>query len=380
MNLHTLTLLASTALLPTLALAQAPSMPAPAAPAQTSAQAPSAQAPAAAEFVTKAASGNMFEIQSSQLALEKTQNDRVRQFAQKMVQDHTGAGDRLKQAAQGQTVPTELDQEHKQMMQVLQDASERDFDQRYVLLQSRGHQDTVAMFDRYAQNGDNPQLKQFAQQLLPDLRGHLEQIQQIQTSLPPVQTAQAPGQTGSQQSAQTSASQNTVPVGGSGAQLLTALQPGQWRGSKLIGTNIYGFEQGNRNDTDKVGDINEVLLDRNGNVQAVVIGVGGFLGLGEKDVAIPFNMIEWRSADEVRTSANTTAPAGAGGTASRTDAPTAGTNATAPATRPGDATATGTVTRSEQAGANQTSPDRGYIRMSKDELKNSPTFRYSAQR
>jgi hypothetical protein len=169
-------------------------------------------------------------------------------------------------------------------------------------------------------------------------------------------------------------------VGGSGRQLLTALQPGQWRGSKLIGTNIYGFEQGNRNDTDKVGDINEVLLDRNGNVQAVVIGVGGFLGLGEKDVAIPFNMIEWRSADEVRTSANTTAPAGAGGTAARMDAPTAGTTATAPATRPGDATATGTVARSEQAGANQTSPDRGYIRMSKDELKNAPTFRYNAQR
>ncbi len=161
---------------------------------------------------------------------------------------------------------------------------------------------------------------------------------------------------------------------------MTSMQPGQFRGSKLIGTNIYGFDQGNRNDTDKIGDINEVLFDRSGNVQAVVVGVGGFLGIGEKDVAIPFNMIEWRSADEVRTSANTTAPAGAGGTAARTDAPTASTTATAPANRSGDATTTGTVARSEQAGANQGTPDRGYIRMSKDDLKNAPTFRYEARR
>jgi hypothetical protein len=60
------------------------------------------------------------------------------------------------------------------------------------------------------------------------------------------------------------------------------MEPGQFRGSKLIGLNIYGSDQGNRNDTDKIGDINELLLDRNGSVQAIVIGVGGFLGMGEK--------------------------------------------------------------------------------------------------
>jgi putative membrane protein len=76
----------------------------------------------------------------------------VRQFAQKMVQDHTGAGDRLKEAAQGQTVPTDLDQQHAQMLQQLQGASGPDFDRRYVQLQLAAHQtpsccsrDTVRM-------------------------------------------------------------------------------------------------------------------------------------------------------------------------------------------------------------------------------------------
>jgi putative membrane protein len=118
MKLYTAALLASTVIVPASALAQATSTPpTPLQSAQTQPAQSGMQAPAAAEFVTRAANGNMFEIQSSQAALEKTQNDQVRQFAQKMVQDHTGAGDRLKQAAQGQTVPTELDQQHSQMLQ-----------------------------------------------------------------------------------------------------------------------------------------------------------------------------------------------------------------------------------------------------------------------
>jgi putative membrane protein len=335
------------------------------------------QAPAAAEFVTQAANGNMFEIRSSQAALEKTQNDQVRQFAQKMVQDHTGAGDRLKEAAQGQSVPTDLDQRHAQMLQQLQGASGPDFDRRYVQLQLAAHQDSVLLFEKYGQNGDNPQLKQFAQQMLPDLQAHLQQIQQIRSALPPEPVAQ--GQSSGQQTAQAPAAPMTAPAGASGGQLLTAMQPGQFRASKLIGVNIYGSEQGNRNDTDKIGDINEVIVDRNGQIQAVVIGVGGFLGIGEKDVAIPFNQIEWRTSDEVRASTNTAAPGAPGGTAARTDTPAPGATATAPASRSGDAATTGTVTRSDQAGANQAMPDRGYIRMSKADLQNAPTFRYDAR-
>src|SRR4028118_125586 len=92
MKLYTAALLASTVIIPASALAQATSTPATQPPqaAQSQPAQSGMQAPAAAEFVNKAANSNMFEIQSSQAALEKTQNDHVRQYAQQMVQDHTG--------------------------------------------------------------------------------------------------------------------------------------------------------------------------------------------------------------------------------------------------------------------------------------------------
>lgn len=56
--------------------------------------------------------------------------------------------------------------------------------------------------------------------------------------------------------------------------------------SKLIGTTVYGAAEEN------LGEINDLLIDRTGNVVAAVIGVGGFLGVGEKDVAVPFQSVE----------------------------------------------------------------------------------------
>ncbi len=62
-------------------------------------------------------------------------------------------------------------------------------------------------------------------------------------------------------------------------------QATDWRSSKLGGTSVYGTDNTN------IGDINDVLIGSDGNVRAVVVGVGGFLGVGEKDVAIPFNAL-----------------------------------------------------------------------------------------
>ncbi len=56
-----------------------------------------------------------------------------------------------------------------------------------------------------------------------------------------------------------------------------------WRGSKLIGASVYG------QDNASIGEISDVLIAKDGNIQAVVVGVGGFLGVGSKDVALPFS-------------------------------------------------------------------------------------------
>jgi len=58
-----------------------------------------------------------------------------------------------------------------------------------------------------------------------------------------------------------------------------------WRASKLIGANVYGP------DNAKIGDVSEVLLDSSGSTHGIVIGVGGFLGVGQKDVAVPFSAL-----------------------------------------------------------------------------------------
>ena len=63
----------------------------------------------------------------------------------------------------------------------------------------------------------------------------------------------------------------------------------QWRASKLVGVKVVG------NDQKKIGSIEDVLLDHDGAAQTVVIGVGGFLGIGAKDVAVPFKTMQWRT-------------------------------------------------------------------------------------
>jgi hypothetical protein len=155
-----------------------------------------------------------------------------------------------------------------------------------------------------------------------------------------------------------------------GAGFITEGRPDLWRASKLTGLNVYN-ENG-----EKIGDINEVLVDRDGKAEAVVIGVGGFLGLGERDVAVAFNALRWEMND--RTAANSGA-AGTGG-ASRTG--TAGTTATT--ANPSSSTGTGTVstTGSTALGTDSSRgyPDRVILpNASKDQLKEAPQFRYGAR-
>jgi sporulation protein YlmC with PRC-barrel domain len=135
---------------------------------------------------------------------------------------------------------------------------------------------------------------------------------------------------------------------------------GEWRASKFMGLDIYGV------DNKKIGDVRELVMSHDGNIKAVVIGVGGFLGIGEKDVAIPFNQVQWTQR---------TAAAANSGTNANTNM--ANNNAA------GTAATTGTgsdVTGTVAMNANEAYPDRGIVNATKDELKNAPTYRYPDDR
>jgi hypothetical protein len=116
------------------------------------------------------------------------------------------------------------------------------------------------------------------------------------------------------------------------------------------------------------GDIREVLINREGATEAVVIEVGGFLGIGEKDVAVPFQALEW--VIEPRTTVLSTVIPPTGPVPPETVVPR-------PAA-PG--TATGGVAQMNIAAVavSRGAPDRAVLRLTKADLQNAPTFRYSS--
>jgi len=126
------------------------------------------------------------------------------------------------------------------------------------------------------------------------------------------------------------------------------------RASKLMGLDVYNEAN------EKLGDINELILDKNGKVNAVVIGVGGFLGMGEHDIAVTMDKLKFVE-DPVRTSS----------TATTTRESTTGT-ATAPAN-----TTTTTTTTARTDNANDWTPDHAVMSGTKEQLKAMPQFKYS---
>jgi putative membrane protein len=162
-----------------------------AAPAAFAADPPStaaATAPAmsADEFLMKTAAGNKFEIDSSKLAISKSKSETVKAFANEMVKDHGQAAVKMKQAvtdAKAKAPPDSLDAKHQAIYDDLKKKEGVAFDKAYIDAQAQGHVETVAMFESYAKNGDNPRIKAFANDLLPTLRSHLDHVKKLQTSL-----------------------------------------------------------------------------------------------------------------------------------------------------------------------------------------------------
>ena len=164
-----------------LILASAPAAFAADPPAKQAA-APAMATPSTSTFLTNTAVANLFEIESSKVALAKTKNDKIKAFANQMVTDHTGAGTKFKQAAADAklTPPAEkLDAKHQALLDDLKKKDATAFDTAYVKAQHDGHVETVAMFEAYAKGGDNARMKQFANEMLPTLKAHLDQVSKI---------------------------------------------------------------------------------------------------------------------------------------------------------------------------------------------------------
>jgi putative membrane protein len=135
------------------------------------------------EFVTKAGLGNLFEIESSKIAAEKSKSVDVQQFARMMMDDHGKAADELKAMADGPTsqfkLPAKLDDAHSRKLEQLRAAAGSALDMSYKQMQLDAHREAVALFSSYAKTGDNAELKNWAGKTLPTLQKHFQHAQDL---------------------------------------------------------------------------------------------------------------------------------------------------------------------------------------------------------
>ena len=143
------------------------------------------------------------------------------------------------------------------------------------------------------------------------------------------------------------------------ATTTTTSASGEWRGSKMAGVKVYNDANEN------IGSINDLLMDKSGAVKIAVIGVGGFLGMGEHLVAVPYEKLKFVN-EAVAYTGTGGAPGGAG-TMSKSTTTTGAATGT-------EKTATTTTTASS---GSKWYPDHAVFNATKDELKNMPEFKYS---
>ncbi len=133
-------------------------------------------------FVSKALEGGMAEVQLGQLAEQKSQSPDVKQFAQKMVSDHSQMGDKwFKPVAKqmGVSEPKGPSKKDKKLIEKLQGLSGDQFDTEYIQAMVKDHKQDLKDFQSEAQSSQNPSVKQIAQQGTTVIQQHLQIIEQI---------------------------------------------------------------------------------------------------------------------------------------------------------------------------------------------------------
>jgi putative membrane protein len=138
--------------------------------------------PTTQDFVTMAANSDMLEIQSSQLASQRS-DSKDKAFAEHMIKDHTKTSNEMKSLVDSGKVkvnlPTKMDSAHEAKLDKLKKLDGKDFSKQYEDMQVSAHKDAVSLFERYGKGGDNADLKAFAGKTLPHLQHHLMMAQDL---------------------------------------------------------------------------------------------------------------------------------------------------------------------------------------------------------
>jgi putative membrane protein len=141
-------------------------------------------APKTEDFIKEAAMSDMTEIEAAKIAQQKG-NAEEKKFAEAMLTDHTKTSAELKSMVPDNlkaAIPAALDDASQSKIAKLRDAKADNFASEYDPMQVSAHKDAVSLFERYANGGDNPKLKDWAGKTLPALKHHLEMAQTMDKS------------------------------------------------------------------------------------------------------------------------------------------------------------------------------------------------------
>ena len=136
-------------------------------------------------FVMKAANAGMTEVDLGKIAQQNAASDKVKEFGQMMVKDHSAAGDQLKKIATSKNInlTDSLSSDSKKHIADLQKKKGKDFDKAYIKMMVEGHEKVLKEFEDEQSKGADAELKAFAAQTVPTIKGHLDSAKSIKESL-----------------------------------------------------------------------------------------------------------------------------------------------------------------------------------------------------
>lgn len=221
------------------------------------------------QFAVEAAGGNQAEVELGRMAADKAESTDVVNFGEMMVTDHGKAAEELQQIAQQLKIelPSELPQKAKDDKERLSGLSGAEFDRAYMDLMVSGHEKDIELFQKEADSGQATELKQYAEDTLPVLKDHLEQAKQIQQQL---------------------TTEGGVAMTDQDEEVAPEAELAQMTAKDIIGQNVVN-ENG-----ETVGEIEDILIGGQDNAVSAIISVGGFLGIGEKNVALGLDRLKLR--------------------------------------------------------------------------------------
>jgi putative membrane protein len=135
-------------------------------------------------FIGSAVASTHYEIEAAQLALRRSARADVKEFAQRMIDDHSKIGNELRTllASTGKPTPPsdDVDRLHRVLLEDLHGVPDADFDKRYIAQQKLAHSEAITLFKTYMKHGDDAQLQGLCGRGLPIIEGHARMVEQLQ--------------------------------------------------------------------------------------------------------------------------------------------------------------------------------------------------------